>query len=247
MTTKKKPAGIVLYAGPSALDGAPIAVIATLNSKNVKTGNMVQTWIIRTDVSPIEASKQALDSSICGTCPHRQSLGGACYVNLGQAPMAVYRAFHRGIYPQFDLSVHADLFAGRFIRFGSYGDPAAAPVGIWSTLATLSSGWTGYTHQIAHKNFDADLLKYCMVSADTPRSAAAHHKANRRTFRVKTADAPLLENEIVCPSEQGVLCADCRACSGAASEGLNIAIEVHGSLSKRYESKYRVINLKAVS
>ena len=44
--------GVVLYEGPSVLDGAPIAVIATLKSANVKTGDMIQTWIIRSDMHP---------------------------------------------------------------------------------------------------------------------------------------------------------------------------------------------------
>jgi len=33
--------GVVLYEGPSMLDGEPIVVIATLKSSNIKTGNMV--------------------------------------------------------------------------------------------------------------------------------------------------------------------------------------------------------------
>ena len=47
-TNKKKPAqgkapsGFVMYDGPSAIDGAPIVVIATLKSSNRKTGDMVQ-------------------------------------------------------------------------------------------------------------------------------------------------------------------------------------------------------------
>jgi len=38
----KKPSGVILYHGPSALDQKRnIVVIATLSSKNRKTGNMV--------------------------------------------------------------------------------------------------------------------------------------------------------------------------------------------------------------
>ena len=67
---KVKPAakelGFVLYEGNSVLDGKPIAAIATLSSSNVKTGNMIQVWIIRTDINPVEASKLGDDISICG-------------------------------------------------------------------------------------------------------------------------------------------------------------------------------------
>jgi hypothetical protein len=49
-TAKQTLRGVVLYEGPSELDGKPIVVVATFNSVNDKTGNMVQTWIIRSDM-----------------------------------------------------------------------------------------------------------------------------------------------------------------------------------------------------
>jgi hypothetical protein len=82
-----KPKGYILYKGPSVLDGAPIVVIATMSTNNGKTGDMVQTWILRDDVSPLEATKTGQDSSVCGECPHRHYLGGACYVTVFQAPL----------------------------------------------------------------------------------------------------------------------------------------------------------------
>ena len=60
------PTGYVIYRGPSLLDGAPIVAIATMQTSNRKTGNMVQTWILREDVSPVEASKAGADASVCG-------------------------------------------------------------------------------------------------------------------------------------------------------------------------------------
>ena len=48
--TRKKPTGYVIYDGPSLADGAPIIVIATIKSGNSKTGDMLQTWIIRKDI-----------------------------------------------------------------------------------------------------------------------------------------------------------------------------------------------------
>lgn len=240
-----KPNGIVIYEGPSVLDGEPIVVVATLKSRNEKTGDMVQTWIMRSDVNPVEASQRTLDGTVCGGCPHRQSLGGACYVNIGQAPLAVWKAYKRGSYPALDETTIGYL-QGRFIRFGSYGDPAAVPVSVWDELSLAASGTTGYTHQSHHKAFDAGILRHCMVSADTPKAAAAAHEKGLATFRVKTPEAPLLAGETVCPSEQGVKCADCRACSGALS-GKRIVIDVHGSRSKRYTEKYQRANIIATA
>jgi hypothetical protein len=81
-----KQKGFILYEGASELDNAPIVVIATMSTNNRKTGKMVQVWILRSDIDPIEAFKSRADYSICGNCPQRWSLGGACYVNIGQAP-----------------------------------------------------------------------------------------------------------------------------------------------------------------
>src|ERR1700686_2282782 len=98
-----KPNGVILYEGPSLLDGAPIVAIATgLNSKstNRKTGAMVQTYILRANVSPTEAVASGGDKSICGDCRYRGTRGKrrTCYVNVGQGPNAVYRAYRGGRY-----------------------------------------------------------------------------------------------------------------------------------------------------
>lgn len=42
----------ILYRGPSLLDGQPIVAIAIVKSDNAKTGNMVQTYILREDIDP---------------------------------------------------------------------------------------------------------------------------------------------------------------------------------------------------
>lgn len=241
-----KPKGFIFYRGPSVLDGAPIVAVATLESSNIKTGpkgrgNMVQTWILRADIDPISASKKGADSSICGACPHRHSLGGACYVNIGQAPRAVFSGVERGIYPALDILSNdidaitaRDLLKGRALRLGAYGDPAAIPFAIWAQLLEGVSVWTGYTHQARHPNFDDRLFRYCMASADTPKQAQKLNKRGARTFRVKTVEAPMLNNEIECKSDsEGLKCIDCGLCDGANGNP-NIVIDVHGSRSRRF-------------
>ena len=91
--TPKKPAGYIIYRGASMLDDAPIVVVALTNSSNVKTGNMVQTYIlVDNGRSPVDNARDLLDASICGDCKHRRGTGGACYVNLGQGARAVAAA-----------------------------------------------------------------------------------------------------------------------------------------------------------
>lgn len=235
--------GYVVYEGPSVLDGAPIVMVMTLSTSNRKTGDMVQTWIIRADVSPIEASHAKLDSSVCGNCPHKWSVGGACYVNLGQAPTSIYKAYKRGVYPTLPLGTLEDrvlvreLLAKRKIRLGAYGDPAAVPVEVLRTLAGAADGHTGYTHQMRHKNFDPEVLQFCMASADTQKQAEKLWAERARTFRIVTDLSQLQPGEIECLSDaKDVPCSECLLCDGKNTEndGVNIAIVVHGSRAGKF-------------
>lgn len=223
--------GVILYEGPSMLDGEPIVVIATLKSSNIKTGNMVQTWIIRSDMKPQLALDTGADYSICGSCPHRQ---GTCYVTVWQAPSRVYDAYKAGSYPLFDPDIHAELFMGRKIRLGAYGDPAAAPFEVMQGVADLGIGHTGYTHQIMHKNFDKRFIGLCMVSADSPKQATKYQAMGAKTFRVAMAGDSLASDEAECYADsQGLQCIDCGLCEGTRQ---NIAITVHGASASKFKT-----------
>lgn len=225
----------ILYQGPSLLDGKPIVVIATGytdKSANEKTGAMVQTWIMRSDIEPHTAIKTGDDSSVCGDCPLRgvNGKGRSCYVVTHQAPLSVYRAFKRGAYREASLQEIKELSTGKMVRLGSYGDPAAVPVHIWKLYTANAKGWTGYTHQWRRSN---DLQALCMASADTAADREQAVSQGWRTFRVKTEDMPILERERVCPATTvGLDCATCGACKGSASGNVGtIVIDVHGGVA----------------
>jgi hypothetical protein len=222
----------VFYRGPSLIDGAPIVGVAVYSDRNSKTGRVLQTYIIRADMNPLEASKTGADVSICGTCPLRgtptddparkQAAGRRCYVNLGQGPLSVFRALERGRYPDVDP---AAIGAGRMVRVGTYGDPAAIPGEVWDAMLSQATTWTAYTHQ---KPWRPDIA---MQSADDYHEAALHWHAGRRTFRVITGLDDIDHNhEIICPAskEAGrrVQCAACKLCKGSA-RGKSIAIVEH--------------------
>ena len=222
----------IFYRGSSLIDGAPIVGIAIYSNRNTKTGKLLQTYIIRADINPLEASKTGQDVSICGTCPLRgtpttdparkQAQGRRCYVNLGQGPLAVYRAMVKGNYPDVDP---AAIGAGRMVRVGTYGDPAAIPGEVWDALLSQATTWTAYTHQ---KPWRPDIA---MQSADSHAEARDHWAAGRRTFRVLTGLDDLdKKNEALCPAskEAGarVQCAACKLCKGSAL-AKSIAIVEH--------------------
>ena len=91
---------IILYRGPSLINGKPIVALAQSESTNSKTGNMVQTFILSDEMDPLTASRTGADESICGACPHRgtpndndkgQATDRTCYVTLAHAHLASIR------------------------------------------------------------------------------------------------------------------------------------------------------------
>ena len=229
----KQATGTIVYRGPSMLDGAPIVAVLTYRSRNGKTGPMTQLWIIRDDIHPLDARKTGADASICGDCRHRD---GACYVNIGQAPASVYRGVRRGIYPM--ASDIAGEGAGRIIRLGAYGDPAAVPVDIIAALLSRAAAWTGYSHQWREPRF-ASLSRWCMAGVDTPDEYWQAIAAGWRAFRVRTSAQALAAGEIVCPaSDEGgkrTQCAACKLCGGnTKAAAKSIAIIAHGKGARRF-------------
>ena len=228
----------ILWEGPSLLDGLPIVAIATYSDRNTKTGKVLQTYIIRSDISPLVASKNGEDRSICGDCKFRgettsdpkrkQAKNRTCYVNLGQGPTIVYKAFNRGVYPiANDHASRVELGKNRVVRLGTYGDPAAVPSHIWDELLTECTSHLAYSHQ---SGFRPDIT---MQSADTLAQAQAHWTKGSRTFRVISGIKELdKQQEILCPAskEAGrrVQCVKCQLCSGLTSTSKkSIAIVEH--------------------
>jgi len=251
MLKKDIPTGIVVYRGPSQIDGAPIRVIVTgfkETSANDKTGDMLQSWIIRSDIVGYEAVKSGKDYSVCHLCPHKSF--GSCYVCVEKAPTSVFGAYHRDSYIDFDIDKHSQFFKGRKIRVGSYGDPGAVPISVWKTVCGLTSGHTGYTGLWNQDFIDQDLKNYCMASVITKSDYFKAKSLGWRTFRIRPYDSiescqketksilmlnesVVCESEMLCPAskEMGKVsnCLKCNACSGIDSSiKKDVCIVVHG-------------------
>lgn len=231
--------GVIFYEGPSRLDGAPIVGIATINSENRKVGNLVQTWILRSDIPPVDAVRTGEDASICGSCPLRDiSSKRGCYVLVGFAPQTIWHAYKRGRYPM--LRDAGDLLADIGLRYGSYGEPVAIPLRYWDRLAKACKAGKhpGYTHTWSDRRFTA-WSKRLMASVHSAEEAANAQLAGWRTFRTLTSVDQLAANEILCPAsaEAGfaTTCEHCGACNGKHGQNdkrRNVAIVAHGSGGK---------------
>jgi hypothetical protein len=230
----KKPTGYTIFEGKSPITGDDIIAVITLKSTNIKTGNMASMWILHKDLSPIEASKQGKDESICGMCPHRHNLGGACYVTLFQAPLQVWKSYHKGNYPKVnDMSI----FEGMSVRFGAYGDPNVVPIDILVQLKSVVKNSTSYTHQWKTESDNESLKAVSMASVDNKDEAKLAIENGWRYFRVTNDISDINKaTEIVCPNTtKGIQCIDCGLCKGNTIKAKNIVIEVHGSKKKKFK------------
>jgi hypothetical protein len=249
-----KPNAFVIYDGASQIDGQRIIAIANIaKSRNGKTGAMVQTYILRPDINPLEANKTGADYSICGNCPHRGNATNdpnrktaenrSCYVNLGQGVLITYKAYKAGKYPA--ITGHdaiAALGAGRMVRIGTYGDGAAVPSYIWDSLISKAKGHTAYSHQSGIESASFDPAIY-MQSADSEAEAQAAWDKGHRTFRViDRIESLITGKEILCPAskEAGYLtqCITCGLCAGTSTKSpKSIAIVAHGAGAGNFKRK----------
>lgn len=227
---KHKTNGYLLHEGLTT-SGDRFAVIATgfkSKSDNRKTGDMLQLWIILADINPVEGVKSGLDATtVCQGCPFASGRG--CYVNAGQAPLGIYKAYKRGGYPLLDASDYAGAFAGRRVRFGAYGNPSLIPLAMVAAIAQSCDGWTGYFHD--WKTMDSDTLtgyaRFFMASTETESSRAMAERLKIRYFHVSPVQPA---SAIECVNvTRGTSCSDCRLCAGTSKRAKSIWINPHGS------------------
>jgi len=206
-------------------------------SDNRKTGDMIQIWILVRACDPVEAIRTGLDRLICGSCRHRgHEEGGrfgverSCYVNPGQAPLGIWRAWKAGHY---DSLEYLSVFSGRRVRFGAYGDPTWIPLSLALAIAGVSSGHTGYTHQWRKPSLQG-WRSILMASVDTAAELVIARSMGWSTFRV-TADTDHHAHETLCASDRvGTPCVDCLACAGARGGQRSVFIPAHGTGRKHF-------------
>jgi hypothetical protein len=227
--------GIVFYEGPSRLNGSPVVGILTglrLPSANVKTGPMVQAYILHAYMTPSAAIATGADAAMCGDCQHRSdrgAVGRSCYVVWWQGPTNVFRAYEQGLYDYRLVSV-GDALRGHDVRLGAYGDPAAIPVERWLDVLCMADGWVGYTQQWRTCDPRFKLFLMASVQSESERLDARHR--GWRTYRVREAGSPVNADEVICPAstEAGhrATCQTCQLCRGASRTAKSVVIAVHG-------------------
>jgi len=220
--------------------------VATVDSDNLKTGNMIQLWIMSRNVHPVESRRTGHDATLqCQGCPHASNEG--CYVSP-LALMAIYRTYKAGNYKHLELGTPewGAFFTGASVRFGAYGNPSMLPLSLVSDIVERCYSHTGYMHD--WNIMPVDLAKaygrFFMASTE-PSNVAFAHNLGLRTFTV-VPEAPSDRSlGIECLADKsGLQCIDCGLCDGN-SRSLNrsiplpsVWIKAHG-----YQTSKAVANL----
>lgn len=230
------------WKGESPVDGAPlVALITGLDrpSNNRKTGPVIQQYILRADMPPVQAVRTGADVSICGSCEHRGQdgfKGRSCYVNVAMDPSGVWHSWRKGAArPRPDDATLYRLLRHRIVRLGTYGDPAMLPFEATWDLVRLAKGWVGYSHSMGESWCDTRYRELLMRSVSSLEEAQQAWSMGYTTFRTKVKGEPDDPSEKPCPYDtRGTQCFVCQACN---TRGYNRTVEVHGT-------KWQVVNFE---
>jgi len=205
---KKTDNSFLIWDGESEINTEPISVIGSgfKHSSNMKTGDMIQTWILP-NINPVLAVKTGEDSSVCGNCWRRPLLGNKCYVTVMQAPNQVFKTKDK-------LVELPDRSFSKGLRLGSWGDPNAVPSKIWQDLIPRFTFHTGYTSRWKHTE---NLKGIVQASCSSLSEKETAKNKGWKTFTALPVGHPIPDDPdmVKCPADQdGVTCENCRLCDG---------------------------------
>jgi hypothetical protein len=224
---------------------AETVAIATAESNNIKTGPMIQIWIMARTVHPVESRRTGHDATLqCQGCPYASNRG--CYVSPLPL-MALWRAYKKGSYSHLQMGSPEwnTFFRGASVRFGAYGNPSMLPLPLVSDIVDRAYNHTGYMHDwnIMPVSLAKAYGRFFMASCE-PRNVAFAQNLGLRTFTV-VSEAPTEKLGIECLADKsGLQCIDCGLCDGTARSATrsrslpSIWIRAHG-----YQTKKAVANL----
>lgn len=110
-----------------------------------------------------------------------------------------------------------DISNGRYVRFGTYGEPVLHGFNLVKAMTSVAKSWTGYTHQWrVHPPF----AEFFMASVHTPAMESKARTEGWRSFASLSSPSVDFVN---CPaSKEGGMrtsCDKCGLCSGQTGKG----------------------------
>lgn len=173
----------------------------------------------------------ALDAANCFDCPFSSNSGTAkCYTHKfmqysGFVSMirSIVKEFGSlDSIPEYSIELGLDILElakGKYVRFGSYGEPTMHPIELVQGVANVAKSWTGYTHQYIRK---PEYNNWFMASTHNQLQAnTAKEKFGFRSFLAVKDNNNV--QAVICPaskeSKADANCSDCGLCSGVIGKG----------------------------
>ena len=221
-------------------DAIIVFTIGTTSNKKIATSKekIVQTYSyslgqFNEAMKPKTTMREffAQDGSVCGDCPFSVSNGAkltACYTHkamqysgfLSQLRSIAKQYGSIDNIPELNSDIALNILSatkGKYVRFGSYGEPTLIPFTLVEAICKDAKNWTGYTHQWAKKR---EYSKYFMAST---HNLVQENFAFQLGFRSFVASPIPLPTLVSCPAskESGFVsnCSKCGLCSGSMGKG----------------------------
>lgn len=208
---------------------------STTNKKISGGGKLVQTYTFSMSQYHLANSgaqitmKQffALDEANCLDCPYSGNSGNAgCYTHKYMQYsgfLSMLRSIKLEELGPLTRSKGADIVEmcyGKYVRFGTYGEPSLMPISLVEAMVYVAKTWTGYTHQWS-KDWASSYGRYFMASTHNDEESSKAKDLGYRSFISVIPDKKV--SGINCPasSEQGFKsnCEKCGLCSGMLGKG----------------------------
>lgn len=215
-----------------------IFVVATTGSKNAKTGDMIQLWILDATMHPSESRKSGHDAlNQCAGCPLASNNG--CYV-IDNPLITIAKKHARNGYKPLAIGTpeFTRFFKGRAVRFGAYGNPSLIPLPMVEAIAGLARRWTGYFHDwhVMTPEKAQAYGRYFMASCET-KSWQKAQALGLRTFTTCSTPEDVKGSGIECLADsKNLQCAECGLCDGTnrrAGKLPSVWIKVHGRQTRK--------------
>ena len=218
-----------------------VVAIATTESDNVKTGPMIQIWLIDRNLHPVESIRSGKDSTLqCAGCPFAS--GAGCYVSPLPL-MAIWRKFQRNEYPtlSFFSPEWQTFWKGKAVRFGAYGNPSLLPLPVVESIAKLALKHTGYFHNWKEMSVaEARAYGRFFMASTEPWNVQKASALGLRTFTVFPEGTQPESVGIECLADsKGLTCTQCGLCDGTERSAKrsvplpSVWIRVHGYKTKK--------------
>ena len=175
------------------------------------------------------------DGDVCMDCPYSMSNGAdlkGCYTHkrmqysgmLSQLKSVASKHKSWDDIPQYDAKIASEIVtmcAGRYVRFGTYGEPSLMPISLVRCIAVVAKSWSGYTHQW-QKPWAYDYRDFFMASTHDAYQTNTAHTMGWRAFMDDTTHTNH-DGMVNCPaSKEGgykSTCSKCMLCSGIKGKG----------------------------